>query len=217
MNSGRSNPQNSPHHAPRFQFSIWAIMVLITGTAVVLSLRHYIPDFVDFIAVNLLGLAILAGIMFAISLIVRGTKRFLRMLEIKLGLQRFWLFRFVRHVMGALYRLVLRRGSAANHLGIAYYREGQYDRAIISYGKAIELQGRMAAIPYCNRGLAWYKKGDFNRALADLESSLRLNPCLALAYSLRALVLLATGEYDRAIADCDKSLRFDARQSSAIS
>ena len=219
MNSGRVSNTNAPSRAQRFQFSIRGMLVLTTATAIVLSLRHYVPEFVDilfldFILYVLLVLAII-GALRAFGRLRRLVSRLLLSLTNKLGLERFWLFRVLRRIDGLVQHLGLRRGLAANHRGNDYYREKDYDRAIVEFSKAIELEGRRAAMPYCNRGLAWYGKGEYDRALADFESSLRLNPRLPLAYSMRALVFITKREFDRAIDDCDASLRLDAQQTTA--
>jgi tetratricopeptide (TPR) repeat protein len=220
MNSGRTDFPKLPPKTPRLQFSIWTALVLTTATAIVLSMRHYVPHFVDVLFADLvlytfLVLAIL-GAVSSYRWVRRGISRLLQFLARKLGLERFWLFRFARRIAESLYRLFLRRGLAANHRGNALCREGQYDRAIVEYSKAIELEGRLAAMPYFNRGWAWYKKGDLDRAVADYESSLRLDPCLALAHCARALVFIAKREFDQAIEDCDVSIRLDGRQWAAF-
>ena len=57
MNSGRTKPANARPRAPRFQFSIWAILVLTTATAVVLSVRGYYPEVVDFLSGYLISIS----------------------------------------------------------------------------------------------------------------------------------------------------------------
>ena len=44
---GETNSADSPQEAPRFQFSIWSLLVVTTITAIVLSMRNYLPAFVD--------------------------------------------------------------------------------------------------------------------------------------------------------------------------
>ena len=46
--------------------------------------------------------------------------------------------------------------------GNAYFRRGEYDRAIQDYDRALELNPHLG-LPYTNRGVAYASKGDFDQ------------------------------------------------------
>ena len=60
-------------------------------------------------------------------------------------------------------------------VGFAYYRKGDYDRAIADYDKAIQLNLQYTGA-YNNRGSAHADKGDYDRALADYSEAIKLDP-----------------------------------------
>jgi tetratricopeptide (TPR) repeat protein len=62
-----------------------------------------------------------------------------------------------------------------NTRGIAYGKEGDYDRAIESFDVALSFNPNYAAA-YHNRGNAYFNKGDYGRAIVDFTSALRINP-----------------------------------------
>ena len=57
-----------------------------------------------------------------------------------------------------------------NSRGIAWWRKGEYDRAIEDYGRAIEIDPK-DAVACLNRGLAYWGKGEHDRVEDDLRSS----------------------------------------------
>lgn len=57
--------------------------------------------------------------------------------------------------------------------GTAYFRNGEYDRAIADYGEAIRMQPH--ADYYAERGDAYSGKGEYERAIADYDQALTLN------------------------------------------
>ncbi|MCK5486751.1 MAG: tetratricopeptide repeat protein, partial [Desulfobacterales bacterium] len=50
--------------------------------------------------------------------------------------------------------------------GIALLEEGQYDKAISDYNKAIEINPKDAEA-YYNRGYAYGEKGEYDKAISD--------------------------------------------------
>jgi tetratricopeptide (TPR) repeat protein len=57
----------------------------------------------------------------------------------------------------------------------AYDRKQQYDRAIVDYGTALQLDPAQADV-FNHRGEAWRKKGDRPQALVDFGAAIRLDP-----------------------------------------
>jgi tetratricopeptide (TPR) repeat protein len=90
--------------------------------------------------------------------------------------------------------------------GVAYYGKDDYDRAIVDYDQAIQLQPDLAKA-YINRGLACYNKGDYNRAFADYDQAIQLRPDYALAYNNRGVAYTNKGDLDRAFADFDQAIQ----------
>ena len=92
--------------------------------------------------------------------------------------------------------------------GLSYDEKGEYDRAIVDYTKAIELDPTYAPA-YNNRGLLYRDKGEYDRAIADLTNAIEINPQRANAYSNRGIAYHGKGEYDRAIADFTRAIEIN--------
>ena len=114
--------------------------------------------------------------------------------------------------------------------GFEYLNNGDYDRAIAEFTKAINLNPEYAEA-YFDRGTAYYERsqvyyrdGDWEMYFADYDlavanwadggilfanRALQLNPNDAYAYSWRGLSYSDKKEYDRAFADFDHALRLD--------
>jgi tetratricopeptide (TPR) repeat protein len=65
--------------------------------------------------------------------------------------------------------------SAYNNRGIAWYRRGDFDRAIADHDEAIQLDPKDAQA-YYDRGMAWEKKRRLREALADFKMHSQLAP-----------------------------------------
>jgi len=59
--------------------------------------------------------------------------------------------------------------------GLAYKANGDLDRALADYTKAIELDPK-DAYAYYNRGLHYRAKGDLDHAIADYRKAIELDP-----------------------------------------
>jgi tetratricopeptide (TPR) repeat protein len=59
--------------------------------------------------------------------------------------------------------------------GLVYEDKGDHDRAITDYGKAIELDPKLAFV-YGLRAIAFAKKGDKQHVIADFQKALTLDP-----------------------------------------
>ena len=65
---------------------------------------------------------------------------------------------------------------AAAHFGLAeqYFCEGEDDKSIEEYGKAIAFDPGYGEA-YNARGIMYYRKKDYDKAIADYEAALRLD------------------------------------------
>ena len=67
---------------------------------------------------------------------------------------------------------------------LAYNDGGDYNRAIVDFNTAIQLDPR-DAINYYNRGIAYNNKKEYDHAVTDFNTAIGLKPNLAEAYSNR--------------------------------
>ena len=96
------------------------------------------------------------------------------------------------------------RATHYNNLGTAYTAEGEYDKAISCFTKALKAR-RKSPEAYCNRGIAYYEKGNYDRAIPDFEKAIELSPEFVDAYYNRAVVYYHKKEYDKAWDDVHKA------------
>jgi tetratricopeptide (TPR) repeat protein len=89
--------------------------------------------------------------------------------------------------------------------GNAYYRKGQYDRAIDDYDQAIRLNSEYAKA-LANRG-AYNNKRSFDRAIEDFDRAINLDPSNAAVFKGRGNVYINKGQFDRAIKNFDQAIR----------
>ena len=96
------------------------------------------------------------------------------------------------------------RANAQLEEGIALAREGNTDRAIDAFGRAIRIDPDLSAA-YLNRGLAYQTKGDLGRALRDLHRAIDADPDNAPNYYYRSLIHRARGTTQRGEADARRA------------
>jgi len=82
--------------------------------------------------------------------------------------------------------------------GIISGKQGNYDKAIANFTKALELNPRLDEALF-NRGIAWSKKEDPQKAIQDFDKALELNPNNTKAIYYRRI----------AIEEIDKSLNLE--------
>lgn len=120
--------------------------------------------------------------------------------------------------------LMINQGREANDaLSKAYNNranffavQGQFDRALPDYEKAIELDPENP-IPYFNQAITYGKTGDADRALSDLDHLITMKPShIADAYQLRASILFNRREYPRALTDFDEVIELAPRNAFAL-
>ena len=61
--------------------------------------------------------------------------------------------------------------------GNALFLDGQYDRAIVFFNKAIEKNPRFAEA-YYNRGITYLEKKQFDKAISDFTKAIEINPSI---------------------------------------
>ena len=77
--------------------------------------------------------------------------------------------------------------ASVHHIrGMAYYEQGELDRAVTAFDRAIELKPDYASA-FFNRGLAYSAMGDYDRAIADFTQAITLNPGFAGAHHYGSL------------------------------
>ena len=101
-----------------------------------------------------------------------------------------------------------REAAIHNNRGLVYRDEGNYDLAIESFTKALELNPDFAKA-YTNRAVTYQCKGLFDRAIADHTQAIELKPDLAEVYVNRGAAYGERGDYDRAIADHTKAIELN--------
>jgi tetratricopeptide (TPR) repeat protein len=90
----------------------------------------------------------------------------------------------------------------------------KYDRILLEYSKAIELDPTNA-LAYYGRGLGYWKIGDYNRAIADTTKAIELDPKGAQNYNGRGLAYHMKGAYELAISDYSKAIELDPTSGTA--
>ena len=93
----------------------------------------------------------------------------------------------------------------------AYAAKGDFDKALVDYGKAIGLAPNYSSY-YASRCWAYAQKGNTGQALQDCDKAVSLNPGNALALSNRGSVHEKNGDLPKAIADYKAALAIPAKE-----
>ena len=91
-----------------------------------------------------------------------------------------------------------------NNLGATHIAEGEYDKAISCFSKALKARRKFPEA-YSNRGTAYSEKGEHDKAIPDFSKAIELNPKFSDAYYNRAVVYFQKKEYDKAWDDVHKA------------
>ncbi len=92
--------------------------------------------------------------------------------------------------------------------GAAWHDKENYENAIKSYDKAIEINPQYAKA-YSNRGVAKFVSGDIAGALLDYDKAIEINPQLAGAYNNRGNAKFDLGDKTGALLDYDKAIEIN--------
>jgi tetratricopeptide (TPR) repeat protein len=86
--------------------------------------------------------------------------------------------------------------SALNNRGLAYFNNGQKERAIADYDAAIKIEPD--AVRLNNRGNAYASRAQYDRAIQDFDAAVNLHARYAVAVYNRGNAHFAKGDADRA-------------------
>lgn len=100
------------------------------------------------------------------------------------------------------------RSSARLSEGLSLAWQGDLDRAIEAFGRAIAAEPD-SSLAYLNRGLAYQQRGNLDRALADLNRAVARDRTGARAYYHRSLLHRARGDEALAEADAKRAVELD--------
>lgn len=92
-----------------------------------------------------------------------------------------------------------------NRIGEIYGYEGELDKALPYFHRAIQLNPFVSSYHY-NLGLVLHNKGEIQEAIACYTKSIELEPNI-LAYNNRASLYINQKKYDEAVADCNAALK----------
>ena len=100
-------------------------------------------------------------------------------------------------------------------VGYLYSQEGEPEKAIPAYDKAIYLRPDYAKA-YNNRGASNGELGQYDAAITDLNMAIVLDPNDAEAYFNRGIVHFTSEEYESAYADFDEAIRLKPTHTEAL-
>ena len=97
-----------------------------------------------------------------------------------------------------------------NNLGEAYAAEGEDDRAIEAYRKALELNTQAERVLY-NLGNVYSRRGEVSAAIDAYNSAIEINPAYAKAYNNLGSLYLKNGDYEKAKENFLKAIKLEPR------
>lgn len=98
-------------------------------------------------------------------------------------------------------------------LGNAYFKKGEFSKAVGSFERAAALKPDLAEAQ-ANLGLAYYEVGDLEKAETALAKAASGKPDAVVCFNL-ARVYLKLEKYEDALAEVQKSIRLDGRSPGA--
>jgi tetratricopeptide (TPR) repeat protein len=100
--------------------------------------------------------------------------------------------------------------------GIALDRQGQLDKAIADYSKAIQINQNYTSA-YSNRGLAYIRLKQFDRALADSRKAIEIDPKCATAFNNLGLIFDQQGQLNESVSQYSKAIELNPNYEEAYS
>ncbi len=104
--------------------------------------------------------------------------------------------------------------AAHSNRGIAYVDIGQWDKAIVDYTRAIEIDPKYTDA-YFNRGVAFGDLEQWDKAIVDYSKAIEIDPKYKSAFDTRGVAYANLGRWDKAIADYSKALEIDPKFANA--
>jgi len=98
--------------------------------------------------------------------------------------------------------------DAYGQLGLAYYRQKEYDKAMQQYQKSLEYDPKDAKI-YSNMGVIYFKKGNLQKAEEVYLKAVQLAPRYVDARRNLGSVYAQTRRFDQAITQFTEGLKYD--------
>jgi len=95
--------------------------------------------------------------------------------------------------------------------GEEYFKQGNYDNAILEFNKAIEASPECADA-YYNRGVFYDNQENFSQAISDYSKTIELNPNFAKAYYGRGFEYAKQGNHTQAILDFNKAIEINPNE-----
>ena len=105
--------------------------------------------------------------------------------------------------------------NALANRGIGFRVKGEYDRAIVDFDAAVEINPDIAGL-YLERGLAYDAKGEHLAAIRDFSAAIARGPKLVQAHFGRAIAYQANGQSDLSIADMNNAMKLDRMMVAAL-
>ena len=99
-----------------------------------------------------------------------------------------------------------RRASVYNDRGVAYWREGRYEKALSDFQKSTDLNPDYAPV-YNNRGNVLMAMGRIEDAIEDFSQAISLAPAYGAAFNNRGNAYQALGQLKKAEADLRKAVK----------
>ena len=125
-----------------------------------------------------------------------------------------------KYTENELKKLQAFNSSAANssmdhyNNGEKYYQNGDYDKAIVEFTTAIELNPNYIDA-YHHRANAYINLGKYDLALADLDEAILLSPDNAFLYHVRGLFYREIGDFGKVLADQNKAISINPQYADA--
>jgi Tfp pilus assembly protein PilF len=89
---------------------------------------------------------------------------------------------------------------AYNNLGLQYYMNGEYDKAVNAFENALNIRPE-SANSLASIGLVYYRMADYSRALEVFNMATKIDPGFFNAYNHRGSTYYILGKYHKAISD----------------